>query len=87
MSASTRNRSRTTAPSGGGAHPCASAVGVQFSVTVGRCSMFLRPRLQELFDELDVIELFQQPGGAAYYGEITDKQRELYVALGVEPPG
>ena len=42
--------------------------------------------MQELFDELDVIELSQQPGDAAYYGEITDKQRKLYVALGVERP-
>jgi len=26
------------------------------------------------------------PGGAAYYGEITDKQRKLYMALGIMPP-
>ena len=48
--------------------------------------LFKYNTMQELFDELDVIELFQQPGSAAYYGEITDKQRKLYVALGVEPP-
>ena len=42
--------------------------------------------MQELFDELDVIERYQQPGKAAYYGEITEKQRKLYLALGVKPP-
>jgi len=51
-----------------------------------KAGLFKYYTMQELFDELDVIELFQQPGGAAYYGEITDKQRKLYVALGVEPP-
>ena len=51
-----------------------------------KAGLFKYWTMQELFDELDVIELFQQPGGAAYFGEITDKQRKLYVALGVEPP-
>ena len=49
-------------------------------------NLFKKHTMQELFDELDVIELFQQPGGAAYYGEITDKQRSLYRTLGIEPP-
>jgi len=51
-----------------------------------KAGLFKYYTMQELFDELDVIELFQQPGSASYYGEITDKQRKLYVALGVEPP-
>ena len=51
-----------------------------------KAELFKYWTMQELFDELDVIELFQQPGGAAYYGEITEKQKKLYVALGVEPP-
>jgi len=51
-----------------------------------KAGLFKYWTMQELFDELDVIELFQQPGGAAYCGEITDKQKKLYVALGVEPP-
>ena len=42
--------------------------------------------MQEVFDELDVIEKFHQPKRSAYYGEITDKQRKLYAALGFEPP-
>jgi hypothetical protein len=48
--------------------------------------LFKNKTLQELFDDLDVIEKYQQPGGAAYYGEITNKQRELYIKLGIAPP-
>jgi len=55
-------------------------------MAMDKAGLFKYWTMQELFDELDVIELFQQPSGAAYYGEITDKQRKLYVALGVEPP-
>ena len=51
-----------------------------------KAGLFKHWTMQELFDELDIIELFQQPGSAAYHGEITEKQRKLYVALGVEPP-
>ena len=51
-----------------------------------RAALFKHYTMQELFDALDVIELFQQPGSAAYYGEITDKQIKLFVALGIEPP-
>jgi len=42
--------------------------------------------LQGLLDELDVIELFEAPGHGRALGEITDKQKKLYEALGVEPP-
>ena len=48
--------------------------------------LFKNYTMQELFDELDIIEQFEQPGRAAYYGEITDKQRKLYTALGFESP-
>ena len=51
-----------------------------------KAGLFKNYTMQELFDELDVIEMYQQPGGAAYYGEMTDKQRKLYEALGVTPP-
>ena len=51
-----------------------------------KAGLFKNYTMQQLFDELDVIELYQQPGGAPYYGEITDKQRNLYIALGVAPP-
>jgi len=48
--------------------------------------LFKNKTMQELFDDLDVIEKYQLPGGSAYYGEITDKQRKLYAALGITPP-
>jgi transposase len=51
-----------------------------------KAGLFKNHTMQELFDELDVIELFQQPGGASYYGEMTKKQRDIYTALGVSPP-
>ena len=51
-----------------------------------KAGLFKNYTMQELFDELDVIEIFQQPGGVTFYGEITDKQSNLYTALGVEPP-
>jgi len=51
-----------------------------------KAGLFKSYTMQELFDELDVIERFWLPGEAAYFGEITEKQRDLYTALGVEPP-
>ena len=51
-----------------------------------KAGLFKNYTMQELFDELDVIERYQLPGEAAYYGEITDKQRKLYTALKIEPP-
>ena len=42
--------------------------------------------LQGLLDELDVIELFEAPEHGRILGEITEKQKEIYGALGVEPP-
>jgi transposase len=50
-----------------------------------KAGLFKNKTMQELFDDLDVIEKYQTPGGRAYCGEITDKQRELYAALGIEP--
>lgn len=51
-----------------------------------KAGLFKSYTMQELFDELDVIEQYELPGEAAYFGEITNKQRDLYTALGVEPP-
>ena len=51
-----------------------------------KAGLFKSYTVQELFDELDVIERFWLPGEVAYFGEITEKQRDLYTALGVEPP-
>ncbi len=41
--------------------------------------------MQELLDELDVIEVFENPGNALRIGEVTKKQEELYRSLGVAP--
>jgi len=42
--------------------------------------------LQGLLDELDTIELLEAPGYGRVLGEMTEKQKNLYLALGVEPP-
>ena len=51
-----------------------------------KAGLFKNYTMQELLDELDVIEKYQLPGNAPYYGELTDKQRNLYAALCVKPP-
>lgn len=42
--------------------------------------------LQGVLDELDTIERFEAPGYGRILGEVTQKQVDLYQALGVEPP-
>lgn len=42
--------------------------------------------LQNLLDELDTIELLEIPGYGRILGEITEKQKEIYQLLGVNPP-
>jgi len=48
--------------------------------------LFSKYSMQELLDELDIIELFQQPGNRAHIGEITGKQQLLYEAMEVKVP-
>lgn len=48
--------------------------------------LFDKWTLQGLLDELDVIKLFEAPDQGRVLGEITEKQKELYEKLGVEPP-
>jgi len=48
--------------------------------------LFDKWTLQGLLDELDTIELFEAPGHGRLLGEITEKQGNLYRALGVTPP-
>lgn len=48
--------------------------------------LFKNYTMQELFDELDVIECFEQPGRELRVGEITKRQAELYETLGVSGP-
>lgn len=48
--------------------------------------LFNKWTLQGLLDELDVIELFEAPGHGRVLGEITEKQKDIYDALGVSSP-
>jgi transposase len=48
--------------------------------------LFKKYTMQELFDELDIIECFEQPGRELRAGEITKRQTELYEMLGVSGP-
>ncbi len=48
--------------------------------------LFDKWTLQGLLDELDVIELFEAPGHGRVLGEITEKQKDIYAALGVPIP-
>ncbi|MBN2222593.1 MAG: transposase [Vallitaleaceae bacterium] len=47
--------------------------------------MYQSYTMQELLDELDVIEVFENPGSALRIGAVTKKQEELYNTLGVKP--
>ena len=42
--------------------------------------------LQGLIDCLDVIECFEYPDQSLKAGEITEKQKQLYKALDINPP-
>jgi hypothetical protein len=35
---------------------------------------------------LDVIECLEYPDGSLKVGEVTEKQKQLYKSLGVDPP-
>ena len=42
--------------------------------------------LTGILDKLDVIECFEYPGRVMRVGEVLEKQRQLYIDLGIEPP-
>ena len=42
--------------------------------------------MDELLDRLDVIEVFRRPGERERWGEMLEKQKDIYRRLGVEPP-
>jgi len=48
--------------------------------------LFDKWTMQGLLDDLDTIELFEAPGHGRLLGEITDKQKKIYQAFGVESP-
>ncbi|MBS3970801.1 MAG: transposase, partial [Clostridia bacterium] len=48
--------------------------------------LFKKYTIQGVLDKLDVIECFETPGQQLRVGELLEKQKEIYHALGVEPP-
>ncbi len=48
--------------------------------------LFKNYTMGTLLDKLDVIECFEQKGHKIRIGEILQKQKSIYTALGVEPP-
>lgn len=48
--------------------------------------LFKQWTLQGVLDELDLIELFEAPQHGRILGEITEKQKNLFEALGINPP-
>jgi len=49
-------------------------------------NLFEKWTMQGLLDELDTIELFEAPEHGRILGEVTQKQVDIYTALGVKPP-
>lgn len=48
--------------------------------------LFKKHTMQGLLDEFDVIECYHQPGYRLRFGEITQRQTELYKKVGITPP-
>ena len=49
-------------------------------------NLFKSYTLQEVLDEFDIIECFEVPGQKLQVGELTQRQKDLYIKLGVSPP-
>lgn len=49
-------------------------------------NLFKNHTLQEVLDEFDIIECFESPGQRLQVGEITKRQKDLYIKLGATPP-
>ncbi len=48
--------------------------------------LFKNYTMQRALDKLDVIECFEAPGQKLRVGELLEKQKEIYISLGVNPP-
>ncbi len=48
--------------------------------------LYKKYTLQPLLDKLDVIECFEYPRTGLRVGEVLEKQKEIYEALGVTVP-
>ena len=51
-----------------------------------KAGLFQKYTLQTLLDKLDIIECFENPGYDLRVSEVVTKQKQLYEALGVNPP-
>ena len=49
-------------------------------------NLFRKFTMHELLDQIDLIECFEQKGRRSRLGEITQKQKEIFEALGISPP-
>jgi len=48
--------------------------------------LFKKYTIQSVLDKLDIIECFEVPGQLLRVGEVLEKQKDIYQALGVSPP-
>jgi len=48
--------------------------------------LFKKYTIQGALDKLDVIECFEAPGQQLRVGELLEKQKEIYCALGIDLP-
>lgn len=48
--------------------------------------LFKNYTMQSALDKLDVIECFEAPGQKQRVGELLEKQKNIYISLGVNPP-
>lgn len=48
--------------------------------------MFQKYTFQTLLDKIDMIECFENPGYELRVGEVLSKQKQIYEALGINPP-
>ena len=51
-----------------------------------KAKLFKNYTMQSLLDKLDTIECFEYPGHSLRVGEVLQKQRDIYEAIGISPP-
>mgnify|MGYP000867917671 CR=1 FL=1 len=49
-------------------------------------NLFRKYTILSILDEFDVIDCYEQPGCDLRFGEITNRQKELYTLFGITPP-
>ncbi len=48
--------------------------------------LFKEYTMQSVLDKLDIIECFEEPGQKLHVGESLEKQKDIFISLGVTPP-